>query len=104
MATAISLASRIHLLLQPALGRRFAGRWPIVVPQEAVLDSGDRQTVFIAHPGGYFEPRQITIGPQVDGKVVVLSGLKPGETIVTSGNFLVDSESQLKNAMGGMQH
>lgn len=77
---------------------------PIAVPQEAVLDSGDHQTVFIAHPGGYFEPRQIKIGPQVDGQVVVLSGLKPGETIVTSGNFLVDSESQLKNAMGGMQH
>ena len=77
---------------------------PMVVPQEAVLDSGDRQTVFIAHEGGYFEPRQITIGPQVDSKVVVLSGLKPGETIVTSGNFLVDSESQLKNAMGGMKH
>ncbi len=77
---------------------------PLVVPQEAVLDSGDRQTVFVAHPGGYFEPRQIKIGPQVDGKVVVLSGLKPGESIVTSGNFLVDSESQLKNAMGGMQH
>jgi multidrug efflux pump subunit AcrA (membrane-fusion protein) len=51
-----------------------------------------------------FEPRHITTGPQMDGQVVVLSGLKPGETIVTSGNFLIDSESQLKSAMGGMQH
>lgn len=76
----------------------------VVVPQEAVLDSGERQTVFIAAGNGHFEPRLIKAGAQVDGKVVVLSGLKPGETIVSSGNFLIDSESQLKNAMEGMQH
>ena len=51
----------------------------IVVPQEAVLDSGKEQTVFVAHEGGYFEPRKITTGAKLDGKVVVLSGLKPGE-------------------------
>jgi Cu(I)/Ag(I) efflux system membrane fusion protein len=76
----------------------------IVVPQEAVLDSGKEQTVFVAHEGGYFEPRKITMGAQVDGKVAVLSGLKAGETVVTSGNFLVDSESRLKSATGSMQH
>jgi multidrug efflux pump subunit AcrA (membrane-fusion protein) len=76
----------------------------LVVPKEAVLDSGTEQTVFVAHEGGVFEPRRITTGPQMDGQVVVLSGLKPGETIVTSGNFLIDSESQLKSAVGGMQH
>ncbi|HSC55985.1 MAG TPA: efflux RND transporter periplasmic adaptor subunit, partial [Nitrospira sp.] len=76
----------------------------IVVPQEAVLDSGKEQTVFVAHEGGYFEPRRITTGAKVDGKVAVLSGLKAGETVVTSGNFLVDSESRLKSAMGSMQH
>ena len=76
----------------------------IVVPQEAVLNSGDSQRVFIARGDGYFEPRQIKVGPQVDGKLVVLSGLRAGETVVTSGNFLVDSESQLKSAMGGMKH
>lgn len=76
----------------------------VVVPQEAVLDSGERQTVFVASGNGHFEPRLIKAGAQVDGKVVVLSGLKPGETIVSSGNFLIDSESQLKNAMEGMQH
>jgi Cu(I)/Ag(I) efflux system membrane fusion protein len=76
----------------------------IVVPQEAVLDSGKEQTVFVAHEGGYFEPRRITTGAKVDGKVAVLSGLKAGETVVTSGNFLVDSESRLKSATGSMQH
>ena len=76
----------------------------ILVPQEAVMDSGDKQYVFLVHDGGVFEPRSIQMGPKLDGKVVVLSGLKPGDTIVTSGNFLVDSESRLKSAMGGMQH
>jgi multidrug efflux pump subunit AcrA (membrane-fusion protein) len=76
----------------------------ILVPQEAVMDSGDKQYVFLAHDGGVFEPRSIQMGAKMDGKVVVLSGLKPGDTIVTSGNFLVDSESRLKSAMGEMQH
>ncbi len=75
----------------------------VVVPQEAVLDSGKEQTVFVAHDHGYFEPRKITTGAKLDGKVVVLSGLKAGETVVTSGNFLIDSESRLKSATGSMQ-
>jgi membrane fusion protein, copper/silver efflux system len=76
----------------------------IMVPQEAVLDSGKEQTVFVAHESGYFEPRNITTGAKLGGKVVVLSGLKAGETVVTSGNFLIDSESRLKSATGSMQH
>jgi RND family efflux transporter MFP subunit len=76
----------------------------ILVPQEAVMDSGDKQYVFLVHDVGVFEPRSIQMGAKMDGKVVVLSGLKPGDTIVTSGNFLVDSESRLKSAMGEMQH
>ncbi len=76
----------------------------ILVPQEAVMDSGDKQYVFVVHDGGVFEPRSIQMGAKLDGKVVVLSGLKAGETIVTSGNFLIDSESRLKSAMSGMQH
>lgn len=76
----------------------------IVVPQEAVLDSGKEQRVFIAKGDGHFEPREITIGARLEGKVVVLSGLKAGETVVTSGNFLIDSESRLKSSMGPMQH
>ncbi len=76
----------------------------VVVPQGAVLDSGERQTVFVALPDGYFEPREIKTGVKLDEKVAVLSGLRPGETIVTSGNFLIDSESRLTSAMGGMKH
>jgi multidrug efflux pump subunit AcrA (membrane-fusion protein) len=76
----------------------------VVVPAEAVLDSGNEQIVFVVRDGGMFEPRRITMGPQFDNLVVVLSGLKPGEQIVVSGNFLIDSESRLKSAMGGMQH
>ncbi len=76
----------------------------IVVPQEAVLDSGKEQRVFVAKGDGYFEPHRITTGARLDGKVVVLSGLKAGETVVSSGNFLVDSESRLKSATATMQH
>jgi multidrug efflux pump subunit AcrA (membrane-fusion protein) len=75
----------------------------VVVPQEAVLDSGKEQTVFIVKDDGYFEPRKITAGAKVDGKVIVLSGLEAGEKVVTSGNFLIDSESRLKSASAPTQ-
>ncbi len=75
----------------------------LIVPQEAVLNSGRQQTVFVVHDGGTFEPRTITVGPIVSGNVVVLSGLKAGEKIVTSGNFLIDSESRLKSSDSGMK-
>ncbi len=73
-----------------------------LVPSEAILNSGTRQVVFLAKPDGYFEPREIKIGAQFDGQTVVLAGLKPGEKIVESGNFLIDSESRLGAAMQQM--
>lgn len=73
-----------------------------LVPSEAVLNSGTRQVVFIAKGDGYFEPRDIKIGDQFDGQTVVLAGLNPGEKIVASGNFLIDSESRLGAAMQQM--
>ena len=76
----------------------------LVVPSQAVLDSGTEQIVFVVHDEGMFEPRKITTGAQVGDQTIVLSGLKEGEEIVVSGNFLIDSESRLKNAMGGMKH
>jgi Cu(I)/Ag(I) efflux system membrane fusion protein len=76
----------------------------VFVPQEAVLDSGTEQVVFVALGDGYFEPRKVRLGARLEDRIVILSGLKPGEKIVTSGNFLIDSESRLKNAMAGMQH
>lgn len=72
------------------------------VPEEAVLDSGAEQLVFVAREGGYFEPRKVQLGAKVNGRAIVLSGLAAGEKIVTSGNFLVDSESRLKSATGAM--
>jgi RND family efflux transporter MFP subunit len=76
----------------------------LVVPSQAVLDSGTEQFVFVSHDEGMFEPRKVTVGAQVGDQTIVLSGLKEGEEIVVSGNFLIDSESRLKNAMGGMKH
>lgn len=76
----------------------------ISVPEEAVLDSGDEQFVFVAFGGGHFESRKIQLGAKVDNRYIVLSGLKAGEKIVTSGNFMIDSESRLKSSMGGMDH
>ena len=74
----------------------------LVVPQEAVMDSGSEQLVYVSLDDGYFEPRRIQIGARVDNKYIVLGGLQAGERIVTSGNFLIDSESKLKSASGGM--
>jgi multidrug efflux pump subunit AcrA (membrane-fusion protein) len=76
----------------------------IAVPREAVVDSGTEQQVFVEQGGGVFVPRKVTLGPTVDDQVVILSGLKAGETVVTSGNFLIDSESRLKGAQNPAQH
>jgi len=67
-----------------------------------VMDSGSEQTVFVALNDGYFAPRKVQLGTKVDNKYIVLAGLKPGERLVTSGNFLIDSESKLKYASGSM--
>jgi RND family efflux transporter MFP subunit len=76
----------------------------IAVPREAVVDSGTEQQVFVAQAGGIFVPRKVTVGATVDDQVIILSGLKAGETVVTSGNFLIDSESRLKGAQSPTQH
>ena len=74
----------------------------VSVPEEAVLDSGNEQIVFVAREEGRFEPRKVRLGAKVDKRFIILGGLAPGEKIVTSANFLIDSESKLKSAMGGM--
>jgi len=84
---------------------RTGGARRLMAPASAVLNSGEHQVVFVDRGNGYFEPRPVQIGAQADGRVEILSGLKPGERIVTSGNFLIDSESQLKAALGpGANH
>jgi RND family efflux transporter MFP subunit len=74
----------------------------LAVSSSAVLDSGTEQIVFVALGDGYFEPRKVQLGAQVGNLYTVLSGLQRGEKIVTSGNFLIDSESKLKSALSGM--
>jgi Cu(I)/Ag(I) efflux system membrane fusion protein len=79
----------------------------LVVPEDAVMDSGTMQMVFVDRGQGHFESRHIQVGSKVQGYYEVISGLKQGERVVTSSNFLIDSESQLKGAtgaMGGHQH
>jgi Cu(I)/Ag(I) efflux system membrane fusion protein len=90
------------LSIEQDLGER------LVVPREAVLDSGERKVVFVAHGGGHFEPREITTAARLDEYYVVARGLREGDEVVTSGNFLLDSESRIKGALaamaGGHQH
>ncbi|MDP8979911.1 MAG: efflux RND transporter periplasmic adaptor subunit [Acidobacteriota bacterium] len=75
---------------------RSGGAARLTVPQDAVLDSGLHKTVFIDRGEGYFEPREVKTGKQYGDRVEIASGLKKGERVVVSGNFLLDSESQLK--------
>lgn len=72
----------------------------LLVPREAILDTGTRQVVFVSLDKGHFEPRKIKTGiASNDGSVQVLSGLAAGETVVTSGQFLMDAESRMKEAI-----
>ncbi|MBL9188389.1 MAG: efflux RND transporter periplasmic adaptor subunit [Opitutaceae bacterium] len=75
----------------------------VLVPETAVLRSGERNTVFIARDGGSFEPREIKLGARSqDGRYEVIEGLADGERVVTSGQFMLDSESQLREAIQKM--
>lgn len=74
----------------------------LTVPADAVLNAGERKTVFIDRGNGFLEPRQVTTGQRNGDSIQILSGLAGGERIVTSGNFLIDSESQMKAATAGM--
>lgn len=75
----------------------------VLVPDMAVLRSGEKNTVFVALDGGRFEPRTVILGPRAENNAYqVLSGLKEGESVVTSGQFMFDSESQLREAIQKM--
>jgi RND family efflux transporter MFP subunit len=75
----------------------------LLVPDMAILRSGEKNTVFVALDEGKFEPRSIALGPQAENDMYqVISGLKEGERIVTSGQFMLDSESQLREAIQKM--
>jgi Cu(I)/Ag(I) efflux system membrane fusion protein len=83
--------------IQASLGNQ------LVVPDDAVLDSGTRQIVFVATGNGHFEPRAVQLGQRADGYIAVIGGVQDGEQVVVAANFMVDSESQLKAALRGME-
>jgi RND family efflux transporter MFP subunit len=79
-------------------------RQALLIPREAYIDSGQRQVAFVALGEGRFQPREIQVGVQAeDGQVEVLDGLDGGERVVTSGQFLLDAESKLKEAIEKMR-
>lgn len=76
----------------------------IAVPEGAIIDTGIRKVAIVEKGAGYFEPRDVKLGTKAGDYYEVLDGLKVGERVVTSANFLIDSESKLKEAVGGAGH
>jgi Cu(I)/Ag(I) efflux system membrane fusion protein len=74
----------------------------LVVPEGAIIDTGLRQMAIVDKGSGYFEPREVKVGAKVENYYEIIKGLKAGERVVTSANFLIDSESKLKEAAAGM--
>jgi membrane fusion protein, copper/silver efflux system len=73
----------------------------VVIPSEALVDTGEYQYVFVARDAGRFEPRRVRAGERSGSKVQIREGLAAGETVVTTANFLIDSESRLRAAVEG---
>jgi len=84
----------VNVALRSNLGKQ------LTVPASAVLHSGTRDLVFLSAGDGHFEPKEVTLGPRSGDDYVIAGGLKEGQQIVTSANFLVDSESQIQAAAG----
>jgi len=78
------------------------GREGIVIPDSAIIDTGQRQVVFVSQGGGRFVPRLVTLGVRGGGKIEVVSGVAAGEQVVVRANFLIDSESQLRAAVANV--
>jgi Cu(I)/Ag(I) efflux system membrane fusion protein len=74
----------------------------LAVPDTAIIDTGERQIAIVDKGDGRFEPRLVKVGFKAEGYIEVLAGLKAGEKVVTSANFLIDSESNLRAALGGL--
>ncbi|MBL8762171.1 MAG: efflux RND transporter periplasmic adaptor subunit [Phycisphaerae bacterium] len=77
-----------------------SGEPVVILPREAIIDTGESRIVFVSRGKGRFEPRRVEIGASGDGGLIeVLSGVAPGEAVVSSGQFLIDSESRLREAI-----
>ncbi len=86
----------VNVKLQVDLGEQ------LVAPEDAVINTGTEQYVFVDKGEGYFEPRAVKVGAEADGFYVIDRGLEVGERVVTAANFILDSESRLKGAFAGM--
>lgn len=73
----------------------------LTIPESAVIDSGERKIVFVGRENGVFEEREVKLGVKAGDYYEVLEGVNEGERVVTSANFLIDSESRLKSALKG---
>jgi Cu(I)/Ag(I) efflux system membrane fusion protein len=71
----------------------------ITVPAEAVIRTGERDVVVVALGGGRFAPREVILGPRGAGFIQIIDGLSDGDEVVTSAQFLIDSESNLREAI-----
>jgi RND family efflux transporter MFP subunit len=94
-------------LLKPAMFAQIelqvgAGGPVLTIPDSAVIDSGTRQVVLVQLQEGRFEPREVKLGAHADNYVEVRDGIKEGEQVVVAANFLLDAESNLKAAVGGL--
>jgi len=89
--------SFVKVTIHVPLGEKLA------VPREAVLDTGETQIVFVVKGGGRFEPRAVTLGRAAEGYYEVVSGVATGEDVVTSANFLIDSESRFRSALAAFK-
>ena len=85
----------VNALIKESLGSKLA------VPEAAVLDTGLRKIVYLSEENNVLESREVTLGQKAENYYEVLGGLKEGDVVVTSGNFLVDSESKLKSPSQG---
>lgn len=74
----------------------------LAVPENAVIDSGEQQVIIVDRGEGRFEPKPVKLGIRGDGYVQVREGIEDGELVVTSANFLIDAESNLKAALKGL--
>jgi Cu(I)/Ag(I) efflux system membrane fusion protein len=79
---------------------RGKGRQTLAVPSSALIQTGERQIAFVEQAAGVYAPREVKTGAQGKDFVEILSGLFEGEAVVTSANFLIDSESRI-GAIGG---
>ena len=85
-----------NISMSASIGRQ------VLIPQDALMDTGTEQYVFIDKGNGYVEPRKVKASAEAGEKVGIQEGLRPGERVITGANFIVDSESRLKGALAGM--